>query len=243
MSVSKLLTRIVAPTEQDLKDEEADDFMLHDHTYGITSDPLTQFACVLAALLHDVDHAGKVALDLKVPICVNCVSTLFICIKSPGVPNYQLVKENWDIATRYENKSVAEQNSVDLGWKLLMRREYTELRHLIYVNDDEFQRFRQLIINCVMSTDIMDKELIALRNNRWAKAFAETAKTHSFSKIEDINRKATVVIEHLLQVSYYLCDLLTPACWCRVHTILNRNQFLFPLQMSFRPLMCLTQCR
>lgn len=29
---------------------------LHDHTYGITSDPLTQFSCVLAALIHDVDR-------------------------------------------------------------------------------------------------------------------------------------------------------------------------------------------
>ena len=27
---------------------------LHDHTYGITSDPLTQFACVFSALIHDV---------------------------------------------------------------------------------------------------------------------------------------------------------------------------------------------
>jgi hypothetical protein len=31
---------------------------LHDHTYGITSDPLTQFAVVFAALIHDVDHTG-----------------------------------------------------------------------------------------------------------------------------------------------------------------------------------------
>jgi hypothetical protein len=31
---------------------------LHDHTYGITSDPLTQFACVFSALIHDADHTG-----------------------------------------------------------------------------------------------------------------------------------------------------------------------------------------
>ena len=65
MSVVKLLSRIVAPS--DLMDDEIDKkkrgtrvsiSVLHDHTYGITSDPLTQFACVLSALIHDADHPG-----------------------------------------------------------------------------------------------------------------------------------------------------------------------------------------
>lgn len=51
MSVSKLLSRIVAPDSLD----DQDGLSLHDHTYGITSDPLTQFAVVLSALIHDVD--------------------------------------------------------------------------------------------------------------------------------------------------------------------------------------------
>jgi hypothetical protein len=54
MSVTKLLSRIVAPSQLD----EADEKMLHDHTYGITSDPLTQFACVYSSLIHDCDHRG-----------------------------------------------------------------------------------------------------------------------------------------------------------------------------------------
>lgn len=33
-------------------------FTLHDPTYGITSDSLTQLACILSALIHDVDHVG-----------------------------------------------------------------------------------------------------------------------------------------------------------------------------------------
>lgn len=82
MSVTKLLSRIVAP---DLNVDEAQEKTLHDHTYGITSDPLTQFAVVFSALIHDVDHQG--------------------------VPNSQLVKENASIASVYKNKSVAEQNS------------------------------------------------------------------------------------------------------------------------------------
>ena len=67
MSVIKLLSRIKAPTdlemmeveEHDNEDSQIAKAQLHDHTYGITSDPLTQFACAFAALIHDVDHEGK----------------------------------------------------------------------------------------------------------------------------------------------------------------------------------------
>lgn len=51
MSVSKLLSRIVAPDEVLHGDNEQDkiSFNLHDHTYGITSDPLTHFSVVLVS--------------------------------------------------------------------------------------------------------------------------------------------------------------------------------------------------
>ena len=73
MSVVKLLGRIVAPS--DVLDQQSDDeadapqqgsesgyekskfdvaATLHDYSYGITSDPLTQFACAFSALIHDV---------------------------------------------------------------------------------------------------------------------------------------------------------------------------------------------
>ena len=54
MSVAKLLSRIVAPSAREFDASVAETGRgLHDHTYGITSDPLTQFACVLSALIHD----------------------------------------------------------------------------------------------------------------------------------------------------------------------------------------------
>jgi Adenylate and Guanylate cyclase catalytic domain len=54
MSVTKLLSRIVAPAEIEHDANLAETGKaLHDHTYGITSDPLTQFACVFSALIHD----------------------------------------------------------------------------------------------------------------------------------------------------------------------------------------------
>ena len=47
MSVTKLLSRVVSPNSADLGLETD----LHEYTYGITSDPLAQFAVALAALI------------------------------------------------------------------------------------------------------------------------------------------------------------------------------------------------
>ena len=171
MSVVKLLSRIVAPSEIQVEDNKFAS-SLHDHTYGITSDPLTRFACIFSALIHDVDHVG--------------------------VPNSQLIQENAAIAAIYKNKSVAEQNSVDLAWDLLMGNQYDNLRSTIYATADELKRFRQLVVNSVMATDIMDKDLKVLRNGRWDKAFNEASQQNS---LEAVNRKATIVIEHLIQAS------------------------------------------
>ena len=176
MSVIKLMSRIVAPTDQHIHDNAA---MLHDHTYGITSDPLTQFACVFSALIHDVDHLG--------------------------VPNTTLVLEHTKIASKYSNRSVAEQNSLDLAWEELMNEtKYVELRAALFTDCAELLRFRKLVVNGVMATDIADKDLKILRNNRWEKAFKDNGKNTIPSKQEErdtINRKATIVIEHLIQAS------------------------------------------
>ena len=87
LSVVKLLSRIVSPTKESANGAKS---TLHDHAYSIASDPLTQFAIVLSAIIHDVSH--------------------------PGVPNNTLIKEKAGLALAYNNKSVAEQNSVDLAF-------------------------------------------------------------------------------------------------------------------------------
>ena len=77
--------------------------------------------------------------------------------------------------------------------------KYKHFRRTIYSTVSGFMRFRRLVVNCVMATDIMDKDLKALRNGKWDKAFKETP-VESCSK-ETVNRKATIVIEHLIQAS------------------------------------------
>ena len=173
MSVSKLLARIVAPDNVE-GDGCTLASALHDHTYGITSDPLTQFSVVLSALIHDVDHRG--------------------------VPNFVLCKEDPHLASAYNSKSVAEQNSVDIAWQSLMDERFRDFRACIYGNESELRRFRQLIVNSVMATDIFDKELTAARKERWNKAFNNVEGLDE-SPEDTINRKATIVIEHLIQAS------------------------------------------
>ena len=120
MSVSKLLSRIVAAEDVLDEDENAaaeDDlgWSIHDHTYGITSDPMTQFTVILAAMVHDVDHSG--------------------------VSNNQLIKEGNKLANLFHNKSVAEQNSTVLAWDILMDPRFQAFRHTIYTAPYELDRY------------------------------------------------------------------------------------------------------
>ena len=82
-----------------------------------------------------------------------------------------------------------------------MSSQYEHLRRCIYANEEELKRFRQLVVNTVMATDIVDKELQALRKARWATAFSENPVDSPTSPMIDVNRKATIVIEHLIQAS------------------------------------------
>lgn len=79
-----------------------------------------------------------------------------------------------------------------------MRREYKSLRRCICPTDEELVRFQQLVIQMVMSTDIMDQAIGKLRKERWNKAFSGNLDN---DLVEDRNRKATIVIEHLIQAS------------------------------------------
>jgi hypothetical protein len=93
----------------------------------------------------------------------------FPCI---GVPNFVLSSEDPEMAVCYRKKQdIAEQNSVDVAWNLLMEPFFPELRRAIYSNAAELNRFRQLIVNSLMATGIFDKELADLRKKRWEATF------------------------------------------------------------------------
>lgn len=180
MSVNKLLSRVSTPDLSAPKN--ASNFLkrgreevaaeIHNFTHGITSDPMAVFAIVFAALIHDVDH--------------------------PGVSNAQLIKEEPTLGELYRNKSVAEQNSLDVAWDMLMSRRFDKLRKYVFGTKAELLKFRQLIVNVVLATDIFDKELGQLRKDRWDRAFCEDGSVAS-SIVNDL--RATIVMEHIIQAS------------------------------------------
>eukprot|EP00934_Nitzschia_sp_Nitz4_P003961 Nitzschia sp. Nitz4//scaffold12_size214221//115151//118977//NITZ4_001505-RA/size214221-processed-gene-0.161-mRNA-1//-1//CDS//3329535035//3951//frame0 len=186
MSASKLMNRIVNPDDINYRQDSvqvAKD--IHRVTFGVSSDPILQFAVVFASLIHDVDHTG--------------------------LTNAELIEMETPEAIRYRKKSVAEQNSVDVAWTMLMESRYQELRACIYTNEAELKRFRQAIVNAVMATDIADKELKQYREGRWAVAFPTYEEngpkdsSRQESPIEsdqlDTMRKATIVFEYIIQAS------------------------------------------
>ena len=158
------MSRIVAPTENEMTTEELArqenidrEWVLHDHTYGITSDPLTQFACLFSALIHDGTFTCEVSVCLSLSLTANFErktdSSYFFqktTADHTGVPNTQLVKEASRLAQYYQSKSVAEQNSVDLAWDLFTNEEFDILRKTICADEAELRRFRQLVVNSVM---------------------------------------------------------------------------------------------
>jgi 3'5'-cyclic nucleotide phosphodiesterase len=119
------------------------------------------------------------------------------------VPNAQLIKDKDEIAVKFNNKSVAEQNSVHLGWEMLMDPRFERLRKSIYTTNVERKRFRQLVINAVLATDIADREVNENRKIKWEKAFRSTPPVDPspLQIQEDMNRKGTAVIEQIIQVS------------------------------------------
>jgi hypothetical protein len=182
MSAGKLMKRILQPEGMEYDDDNPSNEkstiqiarQIHYVTYGISSDPLMQFAVVFSALIHDVDHTG--------------------------LTNKELVDMKAPVAVVYREKCVAEQNSVDVAWQVLMDDKYRELRACIYSTEHELKRFRELLVDAVMATDIADKELQTLRKSRWADAFHGQLTPGAIDKL-DMDRKATIVFEHIIQAS------------------------------------------
>ena len=171
LSASKLIKRIKNP-DIDFMHTELDADHIHTFTYGIGNDPMIHLAVIFSALVHDVGH--------------------------PGISNGQLGKEEPQLARKYMNRCVAEQQSIDVAWNLLMHPSFSNLRAAMWQSEADAARFRQLLVNSVIATDIFDKELKDTRNCRWIRAFSEAG---AHSEEEKMDYRATVVIEHIIQAS------------------------------------------
>jgi len=143
----------------------------------ISTNPVCHFALVLSALVHDVDHTG--------------------------VSNMDLIRNRDEMAELYENRSIAEQNSMDIAWELLMDSTYAELQQVLCQSKQELSLLRQLTVNCIMATDIFDKDAKKFREKRWNHAFgSKSAQSRKEMSVDDFESlRATVILEHIIQTS------------------------------------------
>ena len=82
-------------------------------------------------------------------------------ILASGVTKAQRVTEHASIAHKYHNRSVAEQDSVDVAWDILMNDLYQDLRRCIFETDTEGRRFQQLMVNSVLQVEALIAEVPA----------------------------------------------------------------------------------
>ena len=137
----------------------------------IASDASMQLAIIFSALIHDVGHLG--------------------------VPNAQLAQEKPEFAAQYNNRSIAEKDSIAIAWELFMQPEFNELRSVVAPTVAELQRFKETVVKATLAFDTADENLKAERNARWEDAFSSESATGE--KGDEL--KVHIVLEHLIQAS------------------------------------------
>jgi 3'5'-cyclic nucleotide phosphodiesterase len=90
------------------------------------------------------------------------------------------VTENDPLAVLYNDESVAEQRSLFIAFDLFLSPDFTILRETILggpVEDEgaeTYRRFRKIVINLVLSTDIASPERTQVGKSKWKEAFGDT---------------------------------------------------------------------
>jgi hypothetical protein len=134
-------------------------------TFGIADNPMMHLSLIFSALVHDVEHQG--------------------------VGNKQLIDENDVLAIRYNGKSVAENNSLDVSLELLSKNCYSNLRismfgdkenapdHIKPELEHDEKLFRNIMYNVIQATDISSQDRLELNKAKWKRAFEETTDARS----------------------------------------------------------------
>lgn len=201
MSSTKAMERIMKPDNVDYDGREEGEVSreIHESTYGISGYPLLQFAAVFSALIRKFCLAC-IAYSV-VQLLQGSLTFLFLDdVDHTGLTNAELAEDDPALALSYKARSIAEQRSVDVAWNFLMQEKYEDLRFCIYSTVEELIEFRQLVVNAVIATDIADKELKTLREERWDLAFTQDLINRPGDHVAS-DRRATVVYEYIIQAS------------------------------------------
>ncbi|GAX25071.1 hypothetical protein FisN_10Lh267 [Fistulifera solaris] len=120
-------------------------------TFGLRHDPVALLALLYAALIHDVEHQG--------------------------IPNRQLAQEDDRLAVLYNDQSIAENWSIYVAFSELLQDEFQLVRTVIFPEKDEYFRFRKIVVNLVLTTDIASPERSQLVKSKWKEAFGDPIET------------------------------------------------------------------
>jgi 3'5'-cyclic nucleotide phosphodiesterase len=175
MSTHNLLKQVASCNDDD--GVPSDGSYYNEHCSDIALGPLARLAIVFSALIHDVEHRG--------------------------VSNAELVRKGDILALKYHGKSVVEQNSIVVAWDLWMDPRFADLRDCIFATDAELKLFRQIVVNSVLAADLFDVELRTMHETRWIMSFgrAPAPMDDTSWSTEEINRRATVVLDLIVQAS------------------------------------------
>lgn len=136
------------------------------YTYGFRDDPLMQFSMLFSALIHDVDHRG--------------------------LPNRQLALDDEDLAMRYNDQSIAENNSLFIAFSELRNPKYDRLKNVIFPQQEDYRRFRTACINLVLSTDIASPERTQLGKSKWKEAFGDPYETVERKLMKEAQKRKSI---------------------------------------------------
>ena len=81
------------------------------------------------------------------------------------------------LAILYNDQSIAENWSIYIGFSELLQDEYKELRETLFPAKEDYHRFRKIVINLVLNTDIASPERTQLSKSKWKEAFGDPFET------------------------------------------------------------------
>lgn len=136
------------------------------YTYGYRDDPLMQFVQVFSALIHDVKHMG--------------------------IPNRQLALEDDVLAIQFNDQSIAEMQSLYIGFSELLKPDYALLRETIFPQADDYRRFRAATVNLVLTTDLASPERAQLGKSKWKEAFGDPYETVERKVLKQMERRVSL---------------------------------------------------
>ena len=100
-----------------------------------SSNDIYEFALLFSAFIHDVDHLG--------------------------IPNTKLIDQNHKYAKDYNNQSIAEMRSIYLAFDFIESND-NKNNFLIDLDKKEYQLFKSIVIELVLSTDAADKDRVKI---------------------------------------------------------------------------------